>query len=220
MFFSRRKNLEAASALKSENYWRLIARRFRRHRLAMISLIVLAIIVLLALAAPLIAPYHPDKIVGPFGGPPSSEHWLGTDASGRDVFSRLLYGTRISLLVGVLVTLIATFVGVALGLLAGYYGGWIDIVVMRITDMVMSFPYLLLVLVAAAVFGPGLRNIILILGFVDWPGVARLVRGNVLVLRESNFVKSSLVADCRIGEFFCLIFCRIRSPLSSSTQHR
>ena len=97
-------------------------------------------------------------------------------------------------MVGILATAISTAVGVMLGLLSGYFGGWLDMVIMRFTDMVMSFPYILLVLVAAAIFEPGLWSIILILGFVDWPGIARLVRGNVLSLRESNFVKSNLVA--------------------------
>ena len=108
--------------------------------------------------------------------------------------SRLLYAMRISLLVGVMATLISTVIGVLLGLVAGYFGGAADMLIMRFTDMVMSFPYILLVLVAAAIFKPGLWSIILILGFVDWPGIARLVRGNVLMLRETNFVKSSIVA--------------------------
>ena len=130
----------------------------------------------------------------PLGAAPSFKFILGTDQIGRDMLSRLLYATRISLLVGVLATAISTAIGVILGLLGGYFGGWLDIAIMRFTDMVMSFPYILLVLVAAAIFEPGLWSIILILGFVDWPGIARLVRGNVLSLRETNFVKSSIVA--------------------------
>ena len=115
------------------------------------------------------------------------------------MLSRLLYATRVSLLVGILATAISTAVGVVLGLVAGYFGGWLDMVIMRFTDMVMSFPYILLVLVAAAIFEPGLWSIILILGFVDWPGIARLVRGNVLSLRETNFVKSNIVAGMPLG---------------------
>lgn len=171
-----------------------IFRRFLRHKLGVVSLIVVVIIGLAALFAPLIAPYDPNAINPAFNAPPSAEHWLGTDQVGRDVFSRLLYATRVSLLVGLLATALSTVIGVVLGLISGYFGGIADMVIMRITDMVMSFPYLLLVLVAAAVFQPGLWNIILILGFVDWPSVARLVRGNVLALRESGFVKSSQVA--------------------------
>lgn len=183
----------------ADTYNRQIIRRFLKHRLAVVSLIFLGLIVLLAILAPVIAPYDPNRITGGFSQAPSSEHWLGTDQSGRDVLSRLLYGTRISLLVGFMATLISTVIGVILGLLSGYFGGWLDMVIMRITDMVMSFPYILLVLVAAAIFEPGLVNIILILGFVDWPGVARLVRGNVLALRETNFVKSAEVAGMPKG---------------------
>lgn len=168
--------------------------RFLRHKLGVVSLIVVAVIALAALFAPVIAPYDPNAITGNFNAPPSAEHFLGTDQVGRDVLSRLLYGTRVSLLVGLLSTALSTLIGVVLGLISGYFGGAADMTVMRVTDMVMSFPYMLLVLVAAAIFKPGLWNIILILGFVNWPSVARLVRGNVLALRETGFVKSSRLA--------------------------
>ena len=178
----------------SESYLQTVFRRFRRHHLAMASLVVLVVLGGAALFAPLLAPYDPDAMIGPFGGAPSRDFLLGTDQIGRDVLSRLLYAMRISLLVGIMATLISTVIGVVLGLVGGYFGGALDMVIMRFTDMVMSFPYILLVLVAASIFKPGLWSIILILGFVDWPGIARLVRGNVLNLRETNFVKGSLVA--------------------------
>lgn len=178
----------------NETYMQTVMRRFRAHHLAKISLVILVVIGLAALFAPVVAPYDPDAIVGTFSGAPCKEFILGTDQIGRDVFSRLLYATRISLLVGILATVISTVIGVVLGLIAGYFGGVADMILMRFTDMVMSFPYILLVLVAAAIFKPGLWSIILILGFVDWPGVARLVRGNVLSLRETNFVKGNVVA--------------------------
>lgn len=180
--------------ITNESYLQTVFRRFRRHRLAMASSVVLTVLVGAALLAPWIAPYDPDAIVGTFSGAPCREFLLGTDQIGRDVLSRLLYAMRISLLVGVLATVISTVIGVVLGLIAGYFGGIADMIIMRFTDMVMSFPYILLVLVAAAIFRPGLWNIILILGFVDWPGIARLVRGNVLSLRETNFVKGNIVA--------------------------
>ena len=110
------------------------------------------------------------------------------------MFSRILFAMRVSLLVGFLATAISTAVGVLLGLVSGWFGGAVDRAIMSFTDMVMSFPYILLVLVAAAIFEPGLKSIVLILGFVDWPGVARLVRGNVLSLRETNFCKSDITA--------------------------
>mgnify|MGYP001053043583 FL=1 len=178
----------------NETYMQTVMRRFRAHHLAKISLVILVVVGLAALFAPGVAPYDPDAIVGTFSGAPCKEFILGTDQIGRDVFSRLLYATRISLLVGILATVISTVIGVVLGLIAGYFGGVADMILMRFTDMVMSFPYILLVLVAAAIFKPGLWSIILILGFVDWPGVARLVRGNVLSLRETNFVKGNVVA--------------------------
>lgn len=178
----------------SESYLQTVFRRFGRHHLAVASLVVLVILGGAALFAPILAPYDPDAIVGPFAGAPSRDFLLGTDQIGRDVLSRLLYAMRISLLVGIMATVISTVIGVVLGLVGGYFGGAADMIIMRFTDMVMSFPYILLVLVAASIFKPGLWSIILILGFVDWPGIARLVRGNVLNLRETNFVKGNLVA--------------------------
>jgi peptide/nickel transport system permease protein len=169
-------------------------RRFSRHKLGTLSFFILCIISFAAIFAPVLAPFDPNEIVGGFGKAPTSEFLLGTDQVGRDVLSRLLYGTRISLMVGFLATLISSGVGIFLGLLAGYFGGPLDMVIMRFTDMVMSFPYILLVLVAAAIFQPGLWTMILILGFVDWPQMARLVRGNVLSIREKNYVKASKVA--------------------------
>ncbi len=183
----------------SESYFQTVFRRFRRHRLALASFIVRALLGGAALLAPVLAPFGPDEIVGTFSGAPCKEFLLGTDQIGRDVFSRLLYAMRVSLLVGILATFISTAVGVVLGLAAGYFGGIVDMAVMRFTDMVMSFPYILLVLVAASIFKPGMWSIILILGFVDWPGIARLVRGNVLNLRETNFVKGNLIAGMPLG---------------------
>lgn len=180
--------------ITNESYLQTVFRRFKKHRLGVVSLMLVIILGGAALLAPVLAPYDPNEIVGTFSGAPNLEHILGTDQIGRDVFSRLLYATRISLLVGIMATLISTVIGVVLGLVAGYFGGVIDMIIMRFTDMVMSFPYILLVLVAASIFKPGLWSIILILGFVDWPGIARLVRGNVLNLRETNFIKGNLVA--------------------------
>ena len=185
---------QACTMPPSETYLQTVWRRFCRHRLALVSLVILALVAVAAVLAPVLAPYDPAAISAEFSAPPSAAHWLGTDQIGRDVLSRLLYGTRVSLLVGVAAAVMSTVIGVVLGLLSGYFGGVIDMIVMRVTDMVMSFPYILLVLVAASIFRPGLWTIVLILAFVDWPGVARLVRGNVLSLRETNFVKSNVVA--------------------------
>ena len=126
----------------NQSYMKTIGRRFLRHRLAVISLYFLTALILLALFAPVISPYDPNKIAGKFSAPPSSQFLLGTDQVGRDVLTRLLYATRVSLLVGFASTAIATAIGVVLGLISGYFGGWLDMVIMRITDMVMSFPYI------------------------------------------------------------------------------
>jgi len=186
--------MEKQLNLSSETYLQAVWRRFRRHKLAMGGGIVVLVILLAALVGPILSPYDPNAVTGSFSEAPSAQHWLGTDHIGRDVLTRLLCSIRVSLTVGVMATVISTIIGVILGLISGYFGGWADMVIMRITDMIMSFPYILLVLVAASIFEPGMWNIILILGFVDWPGIARLVRGNVLSLRETNFVKSNIVA--------------------------
>lgn len=180
--------------ISKESYRQTVWRRFRKHKLAMASLICVAVLGIVALLAPVIAPYDPEALVGSFSAAPSAENLLGTDQIGRDVLSRLLYGMRVSILVGVVTTAISTVIGVILGLIAGYFSGVVDMIIMRITDMIMSFPYILLVLVAASMFRPGFWSIVLILGFVNWPGVARLVRGNVLALRETNFIKGNIVA--------------------------
>lgn len=177
----------------TESYLHTVWRRFTYHKVGFVSLWIVLAIVALAVLAPIIAPYDPNAINPEFSAAPSAKHLLGTDAIGRDMFSRLLYGTRVSLLVGALSTLLATAIGTVLGLVAGYFGGAADMIIMRITDTVMSFPYILLILVASVIFSPGMWNIILILGFVDWPGVARLVRGNVMEIRNADYVQAARI---------------------------
>ena len=177
----------------TESYLHTVWRRFTYHKVGVVSLWIVLAIVALAVLAPIIAPYDPNAINPEFSAAPSAKHLLGTDAIGRDMFSRLLYGTRVSLLVGALSTLLATAIGTVLGLVAGYFGGAADMIIMRITDTVMSFPYILLILVASVIFSPGMWNIILILGFVDWPGVARLVRGNVMEIRNADYVQAARI---------------------------
>lgn len=177
-----------------EKYWKVIFRRFTRHKMAVAGVFVLTIFIICAVFAPIIAPYPPDDIVGSFSAAPDGSHLLGTDQVGRDVFSRIIYASRISLLVGVASTGISLVIGIVLGLVSGYFGGIIDMVVMRVTDMFMAFPYIMLILVVASIVGPGLLNIILIMGFLNWPGVARLVRGNVLSIKESNYIKAAMVS--------------------------
>lgn len=151
-------------------------------------------IVVLCLAAPLIARHDPNAIdLMQLEAAPSSEHWLGTDALGRDVFSRLLYGGRISILVGLGAVAVQVTIGVVLGTLAGYCRGKVDAVVMRIAEIFQCFPFYPLAITIAAVFGASIWNVVLIIGLLQWPGLARLVRAEALSLREKEFVQYSRV---------------------------
>ncbi|WP_339258051.1 oligopeptide ABC transporter permease [Lysinibacillus sp. FSL K6-3209] len=179
---------ESAVSNTKGMFWK----RFKRHKLAVIGLWFLAIITMAAILAPICAPFDPAEITGEFSAPPSLQHLLGTDQVGRDVLSRVIYAARVSLAVGIGAVAISAIIGTVLGLISGYFGGMIDGIVMRITDMFMSFPYILFILVVASIVGPGLTNIILILGVLGWPGIARLVRGNVLAIKQSDYVKASI----------------------------
>lgn len=190
---SAKLNVENLGRAKNSGYYKEVVKKFKRHKLAVVSLWILIIMVLVALFAPMLAPYHPDEMVGSFSGAPDSKHLFGTDQIGRDILSRVLYGSRISFLVGILAVAIGLIIGITLGLISGYYGGWVDMIIMRLTDIVMSFPYIMLILVLAGIIGPGLWNMILILGFLNWPSVARLVRSNVLAIKESDYIKAAVV---------------------------
>ncbi len=171
---------------------RVFIKRFKKHKLAVFGVFFLVFVATCAIIAPWLAPYDPAEISDSFSTGPSWSHWLGTDQVGRDVLSRLLYAARISLSIGLGAMIISTVIGTVLGLISGYAGGWIDGVIMRLTDVFMSFPYLMFILVVASIIGPGLANIILILGGLGWPGIARLVRGNVLAIKQSDYVKASI----------------------------
>lgn len=179
--------------MEGESYFRMVLRRFKKHKMAVIGLYVLAFFVLLAIIAPLLPLHHPYEVTDSFGAPPSSEHWLGTDQLGRDTFSRLIYAARVSLLVGIGSVAISAIIGTVLGLLSGYFGRWVDMLIMRMTDVFMSFPPILLALVIVSIVGPSLLNLILVIALVYWPGVARLIRGNVLSLKEVDFIKAAKV---------------------------
>lgn len=176
-----------------EGYLTLVIRRFKKHKLAVVGIIIMIVILILAVFAPILSPYSPNKLTGPFSGKPSSSHILGTDQVGRDELSRIIYASRISITVGVGAMAIALSIGILLGLVSGYFGGWLDMLIMRVTDVFMAFPSVMIILVLASIIGPGLLNIILILGFLGWPSVARLVRGNVLAIKKMDYIKSSIV---------------------------
>jgi peptide/nickel transport system permease protein len=154
-----------------------------------VGVVIMVFFVLVALFAPLLSPNDPlaQNVVNGLK-PPSAEHLLGTDKLGREVLSRLLYGARISLFVGVAVVLIASAVGTLLGVLAGYLGGWVDEALMRITDIFFAFPALILAMAIAGALGPSLQNALIAISAVTWPVYARLLRGQVLALREREFI--------------------------------
>ena len=167
-------------------------RRFRRHKLAMASLIFLAVVVLLALAAPWVTQHPPTKIhSGLTRAAPSAEHILGGDIAGRDIWSRVVFGGRVSLSVGLIAVSISILIALLLGSLAGYYGGLVDMIIMRITDIMMVFPVLILIMTVVAILGPSIYNVMIVIGFLGWPSSARLVRGQILSVREWDFVMAA-----------------------------
>jgi peptide/nickel transport system permease protein len=166
----------------------------RQASLAWLGAAMIIVLVAIAVFAPWLAPFDPLKAVADSFGEPFAPHppyWLGTDELGRDVLSRLLYGARISLLVAVVATSLTVLIGVAVGLSSGFLGGWADTLLMRCTDVVLAFPALLLAIALAALFAPGLRTIFVVIALVSWTGVARTVRGEVLSLRERDFVTAA-----------------------------
>jgi peptide/nickel transport system permease protein len=179
--------------LKSQSLAGQAFRRFLRHRLAVTSAIFMILVVLVVFPlAPVVAPIHPHKIVlTEVGKPPSASHILGTDLTGRDVWSRIIYGGRVSVSVGLVAVAIYMSIGTLLGSIAGYYGGRVDAIIMRVTDTVMAFPVLVILISIVAIVGPGLFNAMLAIGMIGWTGVARLVRGQVLSIREMDFITAA-----------------------------
>jgi peptide/nickel transport system permease protein len=154
--------------------------------------VIVATLFVVAAAAPVVAPYDPSAIdTSSILAAPSADHWLGADDLGRDVLSRMIFGARISLLVGFVAMGIATVIGVALGALAGYYGGWVDGVVMRFTDLMLTIPTLFLILSVIAFLNPSIVNIMAVIGVTGWMGVARLVRAEFLSLKGRDFVQGA-----------------------------
>ena len=164
----------------------------REHKLAVASALVIIIFILGAVFAPLLTPYGFEDI-DPINrlAPPSGDHLLGTDELGRDVLTRLLYGSRISLLVGIIPTIFSMLAGALLGILAGYLGGWVDSLIMRLADIMLAFPSMLLAMVIMYTLGDGIMNIFLALALVNWASVARIVRAETLKLRESEYVEAA-----------------------------
>ncbi len=167
-------------------------RRFKKQKVALVALIFIIALVLAAILAPVIAPYDPSApdynavLQGPSG-----DHWAGTDAYGRDIFSRIIWGARISLAVGFLSVTLGALFGVTLGIVSGFYGGWVDSIIMRICDLLLAFPGILLAIAVIAVLGPGITNVIYAVAIFSIPVFARLARGTTLQLKRTVYVDAS-----------------------------
>ncbi len=210
MMFSarmRRNAAEAAAAVEGQSLWQTAWRRFVRHRASVASLVVLVIVALFSLAAPMVSQWSGETIdwavlgnIRTEGAPSfSSGHWFGTDTLGRDLFVRTAEGARISLMVGVVGALIAVFVGTLYGAIAGYFGGRTDNIMMRVVDVMMSIPYMFVLILLLVVFG---RSIILLfvgIGLVSWLDMARIVRGQTLSIRNREYVENAVVTGVTTG---------------------
>jgi peptide/nickel transport system permease protein len=185
-----------AENLPRVSEWHRLLRVFFFRRVVIFGTVVILAFIIVAIFAPFIAPYDPYKQnLNEILAQPSKEHLLGTDSLGRDTLSRIIYGARTSMVIAVTTLSLAVAIGMILGLLAGYYGGWINVIIMRFIDALMSFPMLLLALIIAAMLGGGLKNVIIALGVGMLPGYARLMCGQVLSVRENDYV----LAEYAIG---------------------
>ncbi|UXU74711.1 MULTISPECIES: nickel transporter permease [unclassified Paracoccus (in: a-proteobacteria)] len=165
---------------------------FRANRLAMLGLAILVLLVLVAAFAPWIAPQDPlAQNLAQRLQPPSAAHWLGTDALGRDILSRLIYGSRVTLFIVGTVALVAPVIGLLIGTVAGFAGGWVDQVLMRVTDIFLAFPKLILALAFVAALGPGIGNAVLALAITSWPAYARLARAETLTIRKADYIAAA-----------------------------
>lgn len=172
----------------SSKFWQ----RFYQNKLAVVGLVIIVIFILLAIFAPLLTPHDPNRAnLRERNQPPSKEHWFGTDDMGRDILARTLYGGRISLSVGLVSVGISLTLGLTLGAIAGYFGGMVDIVIMRVADVFYSFPFLILAITISAIFGSSIYNTMIILGVLSWPGPARLIRAEFLKLKETDYVAAA-----------------------------
>ncbi len=167
-------------------------RVFFARRIVIIGLLIILLMIIAAIFAERIAPYNPYKAnIGNALAPPSSEHILGTDSIGRDVLSRIIFGSRTSLIIGLSAIAIASTIGMSLGLIAGFYGGWVYAVIMRLIDALMSFPMILLALVIAALLGGGMTNVIIALGISQMPSYARLMCAQVVSIKETDYIMAA-----------------------------
>lgn len=184
-----------AGSIKKRSQVKEVWRRFCRNKQAMVGMCMLLLLIFAAIFADIIAPYDPveQDIINRLK-PPSSVHWFGTDELGRDIFSRILYGSRISLTVGLIAVGLSSIVGCALGAIAGYYGGVLDNIIMRCTDVLMAIPSILLNISIVAALGTGLQNVMIAIGISSVPAYCRIMRASLLSLKEQEFVDASRAA--------------------------
>jgi ABC-type dipeptide/oligopeptide/nickel transport system permease subunit len=166
-------------------------RRFRKNRLAMVGLAFILLLFLVAILAPLLTKYSYTELAGDSRESPSRDHWFGTDRIGRDLFTRVVYGARVSLRIGVAATVISLVIGVAVGAISGFFGGVVDTLLMRFTDVLLAIPYIILAVAIATVAGRSENSVILILGITGWLGIARIVRASFLSLKELEYVEAA-----------------------------
>ena len=177
------------------SYWSISWNIFKKNKVAMACLGIVIILCLVALFAPWIAPYDPDaQVLTERLMPPSAQHWFGTDDLGRDIFSRIVYGCRISLSVGVVSQIIATVIGYTMGVCAGYFGGKVDALISFIIQVFSTFPFLLFAIAIMFVLGPGLVNLYLALGLLGWASTARLIRGDVMRLKKMEYIDACKIS--------------------------
>lgn len=194
--------------------WRSAGRRFMGHPGAVIGLCVLLGWIIVAILAPLVAPYDPSALVSRARQSPSAAHWLGTDMLGRDVLSRVIFGARISISLGLIAVALGGIPGVFLGLLAGYFGGWVDTVISRFVDALLAFPSILLALVVIAALGPSIQNMMIAVGIATLPDYARLVRGSVLSIRSQPYVEAArLVGNSHLRTMLRHILVNANAPI-------
>ncbi|MFN7009094.1 MAG: ABC transporter permease [Allorhizobium sp.] len=183
---------DVVESVESDSFLRDTVRVFRKNKMAMLGLILVSLLFLVAFLIPLISPHDPYRVaLDEQFLPPSSTYWLGTDNFGRDLLTRILYGARISLLVGIVPSFISLMIGAIMGIISGYYGGRIDFIIMRLADTMIAFPSLLLAMVVMYTLGANLFNIFIALSLVGWAGVARVVRSQTLALKEKEFIEAA-----------------------------
>ncbi|PMQ02545.1 MAG: peptide ABC transporter permease [Dictyoglomus sp. NZ13-RE01] len=184
--------MKSQGVRKPRSLWRIAIKRLIKNKLAIVGFIIVLVFVIVALFAPHIAPYDPLQVdLSKSLLPPNREHILGTDEFGRDILSRLIHGARTSLQIAFFAQIISISLGTVMGLIAGYYGGWIDDLIMRIVEILFAFPFLLFVIAVVATLGTGIQNLYIAVALIGWAGVSRIVRGQVLSLRERDFIASA-----------------------------